>query len=89
MHSRRRRALADHLGLCSRILAVHIKDIAKPAQGLDEDGWSDVGHGTIDWKQLVATLKAETPAKYYIMEQDNPNDLARFARRSLETVRAF
>ncbi len=73
----------------SRILAVHIKDIAKPGQGLDEDGWSDVGHGTIDWKQLVATLKAETPAKYYIMEQDNPNDLARFARRSLETVRAF
>lgn len=72
-----------------RILAVHIKDIAKPGQGLDEDGWSDVGHGTIDWKQLVATLKAETPAKYYIMEQDNPNDLARFARRSLETVKSF
>jgi sugar phosphate isomerase/epimerase len=73
----------------ARILAVHIKDIAKPGQGLDEDGWSDVGHGTIDWKQLVATLKAETPAKHYIMEQDNPNDLVRFARRSLETVRAF
>ena len=33
----------------NRIVAVHVKDIAKPGEGLDEDGWSDVGHGTIDW----------------------------------------
>ncbi|MBS3651226.1 sugar phosphate isomerase/epimerase [Pseudaminobacter sp. 19-2017] len=72
-----------------QIVAVHVKDIARPGEGLDEDGWSDVGHGTVDWKGLVAALKSSTPAKYYIMEQDNPNDFRRFAARSLETVKAF
>src|SRR5690606_31804414 len=37
----------------SRILAVHVKDIASAGSGLDEDGWADIGHGTIDWKRLV------------------------------------
>jgi sugar phosphate isomerase/epimerase len=73
----------------SRILAVHVKDIARPGEGLDEDGWSDVGHGTVDWAGLMARLKAATPARYYIMEQDNPNDVRRFAQRSLDTVRAL
>jgi sugar phosphate isomerase/epimerase len=73
----------------SRIVAVHVKDIAKAGQGLDEDGWSDVGHGTIDWKGLFTALRAKSKAHYYIMEQDNPNDFQRFARRSLEAVKAF
>jgi len=72
-----------------RILAVHVKDIAKPGENLDEDGWADIGYGTIDWKTLVTTLKAKTPAKYFIIEQDNPNDFERFAKRSLETVKGF
>ena len=70
-----------------RIVAVHVKDIAKPGEGKDEDGWSDVGHGTIDWAGLIKALRAKTPAKYFVMEQDNPNDIERFARRSIESVK--
>lgn len=72
-----------------RIVAVHVKDIAKPGEGQDEDGWSDVGHGTVDWSGLLATLREKTPAKHFIMEQDNPNDFERFARRSIASVTAY
>lgn len=72
-----------------RIVAVHVKDIARPGQGLDEDGWSDVGHGTVDWPGLMQAFRAGSAARYYIMEQDNPNDVGRFARRSIEAARTF
>lgn len=72
-----------------RIVAVHVKDIAKTGEGLDEDGWSDVGHGTVDWKGLLKALGAKSAARYYIMEQDNPNDIDRFARRSLASVKSY
>ena len=39
-----------------RIVAVHVKDIARRGEGLDEDGWSDVGHGTVDWPRLINVL---------------------------------
>jgi len=69
-----------------RIVAVHVKDIAKPGEGLDEDGWSDVGHGTVDWRGLMKALRTSTKARFYVMEQDNPNDIDRFARRSIEAA---
>jgi sugar phosphate isomerase/epimerase len=68
-----------------RISAVHIKDIAPSGENEDEDGWADVGQGTVDWQGLMDTLKS-TSAKYFIMEHDNPNDATRFAKRSLETA---
>lgn len=73
----------------SSIVAVHVKDIARPGEGLDEDGWSDVGYGTIDWKSLLGTLRERTPARHFVMEQDNPNDFERFARRSIASVQQF
>ncbi|TIO50799.1 MAG: sugar phosphate isomerase/epimerase, partial [Mesorhizobium sp.] len=27
--------------------------------------------------------------KYFVMEQDNPNDIERFARRSIESVKNY
>ena len=72
-----------------RISAVHVKDMAKPGEGLDEDGWSDVGHGTIDWAGLIKVLRAKSAAQYYVMEQDNPNDIERFARRSIAAVKTY
>ncbi|TPL04414.1 sugar phosphate isomerase/epimerase [Mesorhizobium sp. B2-4-14] len=72
-----------------RIVAVHVKDMAKPGEGLDEDGWSDVGHGTIDWADLIKLLRAKSAARYFIMEQDNPNDIERFARRSIAAVKTY
>jgi sugar phosphate isomerase/epimerase len=71
-----------------RISAVHVKDIAKQGEGLDEDGWADVGHGTVDWPKLYKALR-KTPAKYFIMEQDNPNDIGRFARRSIAAAKSW
>ena len=72
-----------------RIVAVHVKDIAKPGEGLDEDGWSDVGHGTIDWAGLIKALRAKSAGQYFVMEQDNPNDIERFARRSIASVKSL
>jgi sugar phosphate isomerase/epimerase len=69
-----------------RITAVHVKDIARPGEKLDEDGWEDVGHGTVPWKAIWAELK-KTPATIFVMEHDKPNDDARFARRSIEAAR--
>lgn len=71
-----------------RIVAAHIKDIAPAGENTGEDGWADVGHGTMDWPDLYAALKAlNVPSM--IMEHDNPSDHHRFATRSLETVRAL
>lgn len=72
-----------------RITAVHVKDIAPPGEAADEDGWADIGHGTVDWKGLIADLRARTRAKFFVLEHDNPSDYRRFARRSIETARIF
>lgn len=69
-----------------RITAVHVKDIAKAGEKLDEDGWEDVGHGTLPWKAIFAELR-NTPAKFFVMEHDKPNDHARFAKRSIEAAK--
>lgn len=73
----------------NRLVACHVKDIAPAGTALDEDGWADVGHGTVDWSRLIRTLRARTAARYFIMEHDNPGDIERFARRSIETVNAL
>jgi sugar phosphate isomerase/epimerase len=66
----------------SRLVAAHIKDIAPEGEALDEDGWADPGHGTMDWPAIMQALRA-TPCQYFVMEHDNPNDHERFARRAI------
>jgi sugar phosphate isomerase/epimerase len=73
----------------SRIVAAHVKDIAPAGQNADEDGWADVGHGTVDWKGLYALLKKHAKAKYFVMEHDKPADAARFAKRSIASANKF
>ena len=73
----------------SRIVAAHVKDIARPGERQDEDGWEDVGHGVMDWPGLLKALRDKTPAKVFVMEHDNPSDAARFARRSIAAARTF
>ncbi|TIS50708.1 MAG: sugar phosphate isomerase/epimerase, partial [Mesorhizobium sp.] len=46
-------------------------------------------HGTIDWAGLIKTLRAKSATKYFVMEQDNPNDIERFARRSIQSVKNY
>lgn len=73
----------------NRITAIHVKDIAPAGQALDEDGWADVGQGTLDWPTLIAAAKSKTRAKYFVMEHDKPSDAARFARRSMDATKGF
>ncbi|SDG69621.1 sugar phosphate isomerase/epimerase family protein [Pelagibacterium luteolum] len=72
-----------------RIVAAHLKDIAPEGEAKDEDGWADLGHGTVPWKDLFSTLKSKTKATHFVMEHDNPNDLERFASRSIATAKSL
>lgn len=71
-----------------KVIAAHIKDIAMAGTCTDEDGWADVGHGTLDWAAIHAALQA-VGCDHYVVEHDNPNDHERFARRSLAAVSGF
>ena len=68
--------------LADRTVAVHVKDIAPTGENLDQDGWSDVGDGTMDWAALMTALR-QTGCGLFIMEHDNPSDDVRFATASL------
>lgn len=70
------------------VTAVHIKDIAPKGENVEEDGWADVGHGIMDWPAINAAL-AKVGVTHLVAEHDNPTDDARFARRSLETIKTF
>ncbi|MBO6719932.1 MAG: sugar phosphate isomerase/epimerase [Rhizobiaceae bacterium] len=71
-----------------RLAAIHVKDIAPHGEKKDEDGWDDVGHGTMPWNAIWAAVK-NTPASIFVMEHDKPNDHERFARRSIEAAKKF
>lgn len=73
----------------SRIVAVHVKDITPKGEAADEDGWADVGHGTVDWPGIYKALRQKTPANYFVMEHDKPSDIERFAARSIASAKAF
>lgn len=69
--------------LSARLHAVHLKD---RAVGAEEDGWADVGHGTLDWRAILARL-AHTTAEHLIVEHDCPASDRRFAMRSIAYLR--
>jgi sugar phosphate isomerase/epimerase len=64
-----------------RLAAVHVKDIAPSGQNLDQDGWADVGAGTLDWPTLWREALARG-AKWMVLEHDKPKDPVGFARAS-------
>lgn len=70
-----------------RITSAHVKDIA-PAGTVAEDGWADVGQGTVDWPTLMAALRRSV-CSTYVLEHDNPSDHVRFATRSLTALKGF
>lgn len=67
--------------LKSRLTAIHVKDIAPPGTNLDEDGWADIGAGTLDWLHLWREGLA-LGAKWMVLEHDKPNDPIAFAKAS-------
>ena len=74
--------------LSGRVVAVHVKDVAPQGENTDEDGWADVGHGTMDWPSIKQAMDAAKVDRY-IIEHDKPSDHDRMATRSLATVQAF
>lgn len=71
-----------------RITAAHLKDIAPEGEAADEDGWADLGEGVMDWPAIHAALVG-AGVNLFVIEHDNPNDLVRFARRSITNFRQF
>ncbi len=72
----------------NRISTAHVKDIAPEGMCTDEDGWADVGQGTMDWKGIMAALR-EVGTDLFVMEHDKPNDATRFATRSIAAFKEY
>jgi sugar phosphate isomerase/epimerase len=72
----------------SRVTAAHVKDIAPAGQNLDQDGWADVGHGVLDWRDLWTACR-NAGAKWMVVEHDKPADPAASVRRSLAFLRSL
>jgi sugar phosphate isomerase/epimerase len=64
-----------------RVVSAHVKDIAPSGEALNEDGWADVGHGVLDWRDLWRCCRA-AGARWMVVEHDKPADPARCARLS-------
>lgn len=63
-----------------KIVAFHVKDTA-PAGVTEDDGWTDVGAGTIDWKGVWPSI-ARSGCDLLVLENDNPSDWRGFAAHS-------
>lgn len=71
-----------------RITTAHVKDIAPEGEAADEDGWADVGHGTMDWATLYGALR-DAGVDLFVMEHDKPSDISRFASRSIAAFKSI
>ena len=68
-----------------RLVSVHAKDIAKPGQGQDEDGWSALGEGLVGWATLLPALRQR--CSLFILEHDMPKDHEAMLRTSLACLK--
>ncbi len=66
-----------------RLRSVHVKDIAPEGENQDQDGWADVGDGTLNWPKLWETCRSHG-AGWMVVEHDKPTDPAGCARRSYD-----
>lgn len=65
-----------------RLSAIHVKDIAVSGSNLDQDGWSDLGAGTMDWGVLLQACRSVSNDLIYALEHDKPSDPVGYATRS-------
>lgn len=71
-----------------RVPRVHVKDLAPTGENSDQDGWADVGYGTVEWPPLLQAAQA-AGTEWFVVEHDKPADPVRTAERSrafLETL---
>lgn len=72
--------LNRYKGRCPR---AHVKDLAPAGENKDEDGWAHVGHGRLNWQELLPAAKA-AGADWLVVEHDNPKDPIRFLKESAD-----
>ncbi len=65
-----------------RLSVVHVKDIAAAGTNEDEDGWCDLGAGTMDWAGLLQACRSQSGNLIYALEHDKPSDPTGYASRS-------
>ncbi len=65
-----------------RLSAIHVKDIADEGTNVEEDGWSDLGAGTMDWAALLQACRDASGDLIYALEHDKPSDPVGYAKRS-------
>ena len=70
------------------LTSAHIKDRAAEGEGMDEDGWSNVGAGIMIWPSLWHAA-IENGARTLVIEHDRPQDPIAFAKSSLSYVQRF
>lgn len=69
-----------------RVPRVHLKDLAPAGENEDEDGWADVGSGTLPWDALLSTAR-EAGAQWFVVEHDKPKDPLASVRNSATYLR--
>ena len=72
--------VAAHAG---RIVSVHAKDNAPEGENEDQDGWAEVGYGTLAWDTILPAVR-DAGAQWFVVEHDNPRDHLTVAQRSYE-----
>lgn len=72
-----------------RLSAIHVKDIAASGTNLDEDGWSDLGAGTMDWAAILQACRSASPDLIYALEHDKPSDPVGYASRSAAAFKSL
>ena len=63
-----------------KLAAFHVKDLA-PEGVTEDDGWTDVGAGTVDWRALLPAIEA-SGTDLLVLEHDAPSDWRSFAENS-------
>jgi sugar phosphate isomerase/epimerase len=62
-----------------RVVSAHVKDIAPQGRNEDQDGWTNIGAGVLDWRDLWQAARA-AGARWMVVEHDKPADPAETAR---------
>lgn len=65
-----------------KVTALHMKDTAPDGITVD-DGWTNVGVGTIDWRAIWPAIAA-TGSNLLVLEHDAPSDWRGFAENSFK-----
>lgn len=72
----------------SKITSLHIKDRAPEGENADQDGWSTVGQGVMDWSAILGAAKAQG-ITHLVVENDHPVDDVAFARDSIAYLKTL